>query len=149
MSKGKKISLFLFISRISYAVILILLFLLIFWHDGQYMQLCQLARGDRGRRSREKAISCGGLGKSYDVSDALPVRHEHDQAVETKGKAAMRRGAVLKSPDQEAEFLLDLSGGEAQQRKDLLLQLLIMDTYASPGDLNPVIDQVISLRTNI
>src|SRR5208337_1713874 len=55
--------------------------------------------------------------------------HEHDQAVEAGGDAAVGRGAVLEGLGEEAELAHALFLGDADDLEYALLELGVVDSY--------------------
>ena len=60
---------------------------------------------------------------------------EHDQAVEPRRDAAVRRGAVAEHLQEEAEALLRLLVGHADDAEHALLQLGVVDPDGARGEL--------------
>ena len=69
------------------------------------------------------------LREGDDVADVVGAHDVHHEPVETERDAAVRRGAVLESPEQEAELGLRLVGAEPDQFEDLLLHVLPVDAF--------------------
>src|SRR3989344_3086654 len=85
-------------------------------------------------------------GKRDDFADVRFVREEHDEPVESRSHAGMRRSAVFISFDYMPEALLRLLGGEAHELEYLALHLRVRDTHASRSELVAVADEVVLLR---
>jgi hypothetical protein len=69
-------------------------------------QFTQLLGIDRRGSVGHQALGGLGLREGNHITDAGGAGHEHDQTIQTKSKAAVRRRAVLESIQQEAEFSL-------------------------------------------
>ena len=85
------------------------------------------------------------LGEGDDVADGVGVRHEHDQAVEPQGDAAVRRAAVSQCIQQVAEldfgFLADIQGFE-----HVALRCDVVDPDRSAAKLDSIQHHIIRLR---
>ena len=59
---------------------------------------------DFTRRLGHDALGALGLGEGDDVTNRLPTHHQHDETIQTKGKARVRRRAVTQRAQQEPEL---------------------------------------------
>ena len=74
------------------------------------MQFAQLLLVHGRRRLRQQTLGALGFGEGDHVTDRLGTGHEGDDAVQTKGQAAMGWCAVLQGIEQKAEFILCFFG---------------------------------------
>src|SRR5712691_11664793 len=66
-------------------------------------QLIQLRRVHRRRRLAHEVLRPCRLRECDDLAERLAARHQHHDAVEAEGDAAVRRGAVAKGFQEKAE----------------------------------------------
>ena len=100
----------------------------------------QLALVDEARSVEHDIASTVVLGESDAIADAIELCKEADEAVQSVGKTSVRGCTVLEGIHQEAELLLGLLRGEAEDFEYLLLQFGIVDTDAAATYLNTVDD---------
>ena len=91
----------------------------------------------------------GGLGEGDAVADVGQAGVEHHQPVEPERDAAVGRCAVAEGAEQEAELLLGLLGGQAEQREDLRLDLRVVAADRAAAALLAVDDQVVRLGPDL
>src|SRR5664279_5955347 len=87
-----------------------------------------LLGGDRRRRARQRIAAGGGFGKGHDLPNGIGAGEHRRHPVQTEGDAAVRRRAVPKSLEEEAELRLGLLAGQPDHVEDLLLHAGTMDT---------------------
>lgn len=68
------------------------------------MQFAHLFFVDDVRSLAHDVHSTLRLRESNDITDGRTFRHEHDETVKAKGKAAMRRRAKFEGIQEEAKF---------------------------------------------
>ncbi len=109
------------------------------------MQFPQLRLADLGRRIHQQIRGGLSLREGDHVADAVRAGHQHRQPVETKGDAAVRRGAELERIEQESEFQSRLFRRNPQQVEHGGLQFLIVDSHRAAADLRTVEHHVVGL----
>ncbi len=72
----------------------------------------------------------------------------HDDAIQAQSESAVRRRAVPERIQQEAESPLRFIVQDAQRPEDPPLQLRLVDTDAPAAQLAPVVDQVVSAKSD-
>src|SRR5687768_16854517 len=107
------------------------------------MKVTQLRVRDFRRRLGEQAGRGLGLGEGDYVADRVSARHQHGEAVDAKGDAAMRRRAVLERLEQEAELVLRLLGIDAEHPEHRRLHLLAVYANRATADLRAVQHEVV------
>src|SRR5919109_2279191 len=108
-----------------------------------YPQLPQLGVVDRGGSSGERVGARRGLGEGDHVPDRLGAHEALDEAVEPVGDPPVRRRAVSKRLEQEAEALLGLGGPDPDHLEYAALELAVGDPDRSPSQLLAVPDDVV------
>src|SRR3954447_23486243 len=101
-------------------------------------ELAQLRLVNRGRRPGEEVEARRGLGKGDHVADRLRSAEALDDAVDAVGDAAVRRGAVAKRLQKEAEAGLGGLAVDAEGGEDLRLHLGVVDADRATAQLLPV-----------
>ena len=109
------------------------------------VKLAQLLFVNRRRSLREEALSALRLREGDDVADRVGFDHHGNDAVETESEAAMGRRTELEGIEEEAELLTSLFGADLKRGKDLLLNVLAVDTDRAAADFPAVQDAVIGL----
>ena len=109
------------------------------------VQLAQLLLVDRARRVGEQVLGALRLRERDHVAQRLGPGHQHDEAVEADGDAAVRRRAVLQRVEQEAELgaappLVDL-----QRPEHLALHVGAVDPHRAAAELDAVQHDVVGL----
>src|SRR5262249_42349182 len=94
-------------------------------------QLRQLRLADGCRRVHHQVDGLGGLGERDDLAQALGAGQEHGNAVQAQSDASMWRRAVLQRLQEEAEARPGFFFTHAQSVKDLLLNVLAVNTDRS------------------
>ena len=89
------------------------------------------------------------LGKAITSRMRLAVEHEHDEAVEAEGDAAVGRGAEAEGVEEEGEFFLGVFGGDAQEAEDFGLEVLAVDTDGAAAEFDAVEDDVVGLGADL
>src|SRR3954464_2944600 len=102
------------------------------------VQLTQLLLVHRPGRLREQVLRPLGLGEGDDITQRLGAGHEHDEAVQADGDAAVRRGAVLQRVQQEAELRLGFFLADLQRAEHLALHVFAVDPHRSATELDAV-----------
>ena len=90
-----------------------------------------------------------GFGERDDVADGLAVEHEHDEAVDAQGDAAVGRGAEAEGIEEEGEFFLGVFGRDAQEAEDFRLYILLVDTDGAAAEFDAVEDDVVGLGVDL
>src|SRR4051812_16844817 len=108
------------------------------------MQGLQVRRINRARSTFEQSSLRRRFGKGNDVAQRIGLRQEHDNAVETEGKAAVRGGPCPEPLQQKSKPLLRLLLRYAEQGKNSPLEGRIGDPEAAPTQFGPVQDHVVS-----
>src|SRR5664279_6332497 len=102
-----------------------------------------LLGGDRRRRARQRIAAGGGFGKGHALPNGIDAGEHRRHPVQTEGDAAVRRRAVPKSLEEEAELRLGLLTGQPDHVEDLLLHAGTMDTDRPTTELDSVDDDVV------
>ena len=98
------------------------------------MQFAHLFFVDDVRSLAHDVHSTLRLRESNDITDGRTFRHEHDETVKAKGKAAMRRRAKFEGIQEEAKFFLSLFICKPNGFKDLVLNSAVMDCLLYTSD---------------
>src|SRR5579872_3406717 len=96
-------------------------------HAYAYVQLAQLRLAHFGRRISERIGRGLRLGEGDHLADAVGAGHQHGEAVEPEGDAAMGRRTESECIEQEAELLLRFLRIDAEQVEHGRLHLLAVD----------------------
>src|SRR2546421_12234214 len=86
--------------------------------DDAYVQLVQLVRVNRAGRVNHQIRRRGRLRKRHQVAYVLDACERHQHALDACGDAAVRRRAVLKGVEEEAEALARLLFRQTQSLED-------------------------------
>src|SRR5213592_4782310 len=84
----------------------------------------------------------------HHVPDRIFATNEHDEAIEPKRDAAMRRRAEAQCPQQMAEERLSIFGPDAKCFEHFLLQFRLMNTHAAAANLDTVENDVVGFSAN-
>ena len=109
------------------------------------MQLAQLLLVDRARRVGEQVLRALRLREGDHVAQRLGAGHQHHEAVEADGDAAVRRRAVLQRVEQEAELGARFLGVDLERAEHLALHVLAVDPHRAAAELEAVQDDVVGL----
>src|SRR5260370_34485763 len=82
------------------------------------VELLELRRIDWARCGEHEVLHALRLRESDDVADVGGACEQHDDAVDPGCNAPMRRDAILESPEQETEPLLDPGLVRTRERED-------------------------------
>src|SRR5437879_6382014 len=104
------------------------------WLD-LYVQFLELCRLDRARRIEHQVLHALRLRKRDDVADVVRAREQHDDPVDARRNASVRRNAILERFQQKTETLLDGLVVKAQELKDAPLQVGLVDPQAAAREL--------------
>src|SRR5579883_1414906 len=125
------------------------LFPLFFFAPDLQMKLTQLFLIDRGGCVHEEVEGALGFGEGDDLTNALLIGAEHDQAIEAQGDSAVRGCAVFKSFEHMPELLFDLLIAQVHQREDLMLESGDVDAYAPSADFVAIADNIVLFGADI
>src|SRR6266508_2367989 len=89
------------------------------------------------------------LGERDHFTDIGFVREQHDQTVDAGRHTPMWRRAILKRLEHVTKLLLDLVTAQAQQLKDLQLDVTAMDADRARCHLISIADHVVRVGQNI
>src|SRR3989475_441687 len=89
------------------------------------------------------------FGKGDHMRVGVGPAKKHNQTVQAKRDAAVRRGAVLKGVQQKAEFGLRFVLADPKQIKELALNLPAVVADAAPADFGPVQDEIVGLGARL
>src|SRR6266567_8298021 len=89
---------------------------------------------------RHQILGGGGFGEGDDFANGFFSGEEHDHAVDAQRDAAMRRCAVSRRVEEEAEAAAKLLFGQAKRFEQALLNILAVDSDAAGAELVAVQD---------
>lgn len=115
-----------------------LFFFFLLYDRAPDMQFAHLFFVDDVRSLAHDVHSTLRLRESNDITDGRTFRHEHDETVKAKGKAAMRRRAKFEGIQEEAKFFLSLFICKPNGFKDLVLNSAVMDRMEPPPISTPL-----------
>ena len=78
------------------------------------------------------------LWKGDDVTDAVLLRHKHDQTIQTICKTCMWRNTILECIDEEAKLFVRFFFGKAKCLKHRFLYIVLMNTDGTTTKLSTV-----------
>src|SRR5438552_4756713 len=81
-------------------------------------------------------------------TDRIFATNEHDEPIEPKRDAAMRRRAEAQCAQQMAKERLSIFGPDAKRFEHFLLQFRLMNTHAAPANLDTVENDVVGFSAN-
>ena len=113
------------------------------------MQFFELRIACFRRRFGEQAVGGLRFWEGHDVADRFGAGHEHDEAVEAEGDAAVRRAAVAQGIQEEAEFFLGFFVADAEAFEDLLLHVFAVDSDGAAADFGAVQYHVVGAREDV
>ena len=82
------------------------------------------------------------------VTDRIEAGKQRDPTVQTVSQTTVRRRTIFEGIHQEAETLLCLFFGEAQQLEHLILQLAVVDTDGTATHFDTIDHHVVCIRTD-
>jgi subtilase family serine protease len=112
------------------------------------VQFLQLLVGDGGGGFGHEVDGLGGFGEGDDLAQAGCAGQQHDDAVQAEGNAAVGRGAVFESFEEEAEAGAGLFVADAERLEDLMLHVFAMDADGAGAELEAVHCQVVAVGAN-
>ena len=89
------------------------------------------------------------FGEGDDFPDPLGPGHDHDDAIQAKGDAAMRGATIGQGIDEKAEFLPGLFRADADQFQGLQLQFRVVDADGAAAEFHAVQNQVVGARQTL
>src|SRR5215469_211806 len=95
-------------------------------------EVIELVAVDFGRRVGHEVLGGGGFGEGDDFADRFFAGEKHDDAVDPKGDATVRRRAVGQRIEEKTEAAAELLFGEAESLEKALLNVLAMNSN-TPG----------------
>src|SRR4051812_45560064 len=102
------------------------------------MQLPQLLFVHGAGGLREQVLGALRLREGDHVAQALGAGHQHHEAVQPDGDAAVRRRAVLQRVQQETELELRFLRADLQRAEHLALHVLAVDTDRAASEFDAV-----------
>lgn len=113
------------------------------------MEFFQLLVGNYIRSFRHLVNSALCLREGNDITNGFAMEHKHYQTVQTKGKAFMRRCAVLECLKQESKFFFCFFLGNSDSLEYLFLQVFLVNTKAAATGFYAIEDHIIGLSVNL
>ena len=112
------------------------------------MQFLEPLRRDRRRRLHQQILRLLVHREGDDLADVRRVGQQHDDAVDARRRAAMRRRAVFEGVEHAAEPRLDLFRRIAGDRKGLVHDVGAMIADRARRQLDAVADDVVLERVD-